>query len=287
MTEWRHFIKLNRERRIRGLALKKALQERSLHVYFQYWIAVTRVKMSVQQNVEMKLLIRVFRSWRNYSHKHHFLRQMQSHVSHHVNLRILEHAFMNMRLKAEYCTSLTEIAEEVLHNREQATMRAVIVLWKDRLNAVLASRCYKNILVIRVVRRWEKFIHRKQTEREHEKENWDKAIKLHNMFLCRKAILALKEEMAVVHQVKKKKQLICDRYAKIWKNKVDLSVTAVCLEQEFVQKRAWMKWRLQLAKVKSINQITRKFDHHTLSQVFKAWKKLCTPRMFQIPNLAV
>lgn len=48
----------NKERHIQGLVFKKALEQRRLRAALQYWVAVTRLKQSVQQNVETKLQIR-------------------------------------------------------------------------------------------------------------------------------------------------------------------------------------------------------------------------------------
>ncbi|GFS27385.1 hypothetical protein ElyMa_005264000 [Elysia marginata] len=58
LAEWRVFTKESKDRRIRGMALKKALQERSLHVYFRYWVTVARTSQSVQQSVEKRMLFR-------------------------------------------------------------------------------------------------------------------------------------------------------------------------------------------------------------------------------------
>ncbi|CAL1533553.1 unnamed protein product [Lymnaea stagnalis] len=274
LAEWRVFAKVNRERRIRGLALKKALQERSLHVYFQYWVAVTKVKLSVQQNVELKLQIRVFRAWRHYSHKLHHLRELQALMTRNVCTRILHNAFQNIRWRAEYCTSLHDMAERIVKDKELATMRAVVVMWKERINKLVSVRCYKHMLTIRVVKRWHRFVHKKCLDRKQDRDNWEKAVSFYNKILCKSAFSAMKLEVSVHHMVEKRSQRLCNKYAKMWKNKVDLCVTAIFLEQEFVQKRVWAKWRREYIKAYSTQKIVEQYEKQTLSQIFKAWRKL-------------
>uniref|UniRef100_A0A2C9LFF4 Sfi1 spindle body domain-containing protein n=1 Tax=Biomphalaria glabrata TaxID=6526 RepID=A0A2C9LFF4_BIOGL len=189
LQSWQWWAKISRERRIRGLALKKALQERSLHIYFQYWVVMTRVKQSVQQNVETKLQIRIFKAWHIYTRRTCRLRELEALMSHRVNTRLLHNAFITLRWRAEYCTSLNEMADKVVHDREMATMRAVLVLWKERINNIQAKRCYRLLLTVRVVKRWHKFVTSRRLEHQRDEDNWSKAVRFYNKKLCKSVLV--------------------------------------------------------------------------------------------------
>ncbi|KAI8795384.1 SFI1 [Biomphalaria glabrata] len=275
LMEWKAWTKVSRERRIRGLALKKALQERSLHIYFQYWVVMTRVKQSVQQNVETKLQIRIFKAWRIYTRRTCRLREMEALMSHRVNTRLLHNAFVTLRWRAEYCTSLNEMADKVVHDREMATMRAVLVLWKERINNIQAKRCYRLLLTVRVVKRWHKFVTSRRLEHQRDEDNWSKAIRFYNKKLCKSVLTALKQEVSVHKLVEQRRQRICERCAMKWKSRVDLTITAVEMEREFNLRRFWSKWRTEYIRCSSVNSLCNQYDKHTLRQIFKAWQKLC------------
>ncbi|KAH9508769.1 hypothetical protein Btru_049865 [Bulinus truncatus] len=284
LTEWKSWTRTSRERRIRGLALKKALQERNLHVYFQYWVAMTKVKLSVQQGLEIKLQIRVFRAWCAYTRQTNRLRELRAHMAHKVNMRIIQNTFMIMRWRAEYCTSLNEMADKVIHDREVATMRAVLVMWKDRLNSIEAVRCYQHILTVRVVKRWHKFVTNKYLEHQKEEDNWNKAVRFYNKFLCKSVLTSLKQEVTVHKLIERRRQRICENCAKMWKSRVDLTFTAIEMEREFYLRQFWSKWRTEYVKCSCTKNICNQYSRYSLKQIFKSWQKLCLKPSVVIPQ---
>ncbi|XP_012940005.1 uncharacterized protein LOC101864695 [Aplysia californica] len=277
-SEWRVCAKVNKERRIRGLALKKALQERSLHVYFQYWSALTLVKRSVQHNVETRIQIRVLREWHMYTRNTRYLRQLQAHMTKKVNTRVLHSAFSNMRWKAEYCVGLAEMADKMAGDRRRATMQAVMVVWRDRLDNIMAARCYGQLLVVRVARQWRRFVQAKKRQRQKEQEQWDAAVSCHSKTLRMKVMAALKTEVCVARMAQKRRQRLCDKYAVVWKTRVDREITAQCLEREFLYRQAWSRWRVEFSRRKAADKICGQDDRHSMSQTFKAWRRLTRPQ---------
>ena len=104
-------------------------------------------------------------------------------MTYRVNRRIIKNSFSTMRSKADYCTGLAEMAEEMVASRRRSTLQAAMTRWRDRHDVILAARCYGHFLVVRVARQWRKFVQRRKEQRQMDLDQWNSAVKCHQRSL--------------------------------------------------------------------------------------------------------
>ncbi|XP_041377399.1 uncharacterized protein LOC121389816 [Gigantopelta aegis] len=275
LEEWSQWSKASKERRIRGLALQKALAERTLHTYFKYWLGLTQVQQSLRTHVGLKIQTRVLQAWHSYVQRRRQLTDIQNIMTQKVNLRIMTSTFMNMRCQFDYCQGLNDIALKVTNNKNKDLLRKKLRLWQARLDAILASRCYGKFLAVRVVRRWRKFVKKRVDERQMEKHHTELAIRHYNNKICKLAISALYNQVLESRQRKHHGERMAMKYAKLWKHHVDLEYTARCVNEDRLYQKSWLFWRLEFTRRKAAKTVDSYSRRQLLTQVFSAWHRVC------------
>ncbi|XP_046547508.1 uncharacterized protein LOC124257486 [Haliotis rubra] len=288
VQEWRAWTKGARERRIRGLALQKALQERVLTVYYKYWVELTRVRQMVQSHSHLKLQLRIVQAWHLYTQRQRTLVHLHSFLTNKVNHRLTQSAFLTMRCRMDYCQGLTDMAASLRDGRDQRLMRDALRTWQTRLDNKMAARCYGKFLVVRTVRKWRRFVRQRKEERRIEREKMEMAAKHYNKKLCRMALRGLHNELHVKHQQQRRQNRLVDKYARQWKRQTDLAYTARCVEEERLYSRMWNVWRVAFSRRRAADHIGTFDRRHLISRVFSAWrcltvKKPSTQRLSSIP----
>ncbi|XP_071111904.1 uncharacterized protein [Haliotis cracherodii] len=288
VQEWRTWTRGARERRIRGLALQKALQERVLTVYFKYWTELTRVRQMVQSHSHLKLQLRIVQAWHLYTQRQRTLVHLHSFLANKVNHRIAQSAFLTLRCRLDYCQGLTDMAASLQDDRDQRLMRDALRTWQTRLNNKMAARCYGKLLVVRTVRKWRSFVQQRKEERRMEREKMEKAARHYNKKLCRLALRGLQNELHVKHQQHRRQERLAAKYARQWKRQTDLAYTARCVERERLYSQMWSVWRVAFSRRRAANHIGTYDRRHLMSRVFSAWrgltvKKPSTQRSSSIP----
>lgn len=273
LAEWRVFTKESKDRRIRGMALKKALQERSLHVYFRYWINTTRTSQSIQRSVEQRILFRILRGWRDQARSQKHLRNLYSRFRYHVETRILQSAFQTLRWRADYCAGLQDTVTEVIKDKERATLKAVLTVWRDRVDNILADRFYVHLVMVRTARQWQSFVARTKLRRLTDAQNLAMATRHHSLTLCRKFFKALKTEVSVSTLAQRHRVRLCYKYARMWKTKVDYVVTARTMERELATLKAWTRWRICYSQRCAAHEMVSKERNYLLNLIFTEWRK--------------
>ncbi|RUS91046.1 hypothetical protein EGW08_001174, partial [Elysia chlorotica] len=149
------------------------------------------------QSLEKRILFRVLRGWREQASSQKYLRNLYSHFRHQTETRMLQNAFQNLRWRADYCAGLQDTMLAVVRDKERATVKAVLTVWRDRLDNILAARFYVHILTVRTARQWHRFVVRKNLQRQTDAQNEALAIRHHNLSLCRVVISSLRTEVTV------------------------------------------------------------------------------------------
>ncbi|ESO99393.1 hypothetical protein LOTGIDRAFT_231057 [Lottia gigantea] len=272
--EWITWAKAKKERRLRGLALQRALQERTQHVYFKLWLGYTKLNQTVKQHFNVKLQIRSLEAWHVYTQKKKKLDANYFVMTARVRHNILLKTFSFLRNRFDYCQALQETAQKIHEDQNKAIQRHSLLLWHNRLDRIMSARCYGKFLAWRVARQWRNFVCRKQVERQKEAEQEGMAIKHYNKHLCKMVFNVMKMERCINIYKEKRKDRIVKQYARLWKWKVDLLYTARLVDSERMIKEFWRKWRIEYRRKQTVDKVTSFHQKQLLSQVFLSWKSL-------------
>ncbi|GFS27389.1 hypothetical protein ElyMa_005264400 [Elysia marginata] len=102
--------------------------------------------------------------------------------------------------------------------------------------------------MVRTARQWQRFVLKRKLCRQTDAENLAMAVRHHERSLSRKTFRAIKTEVAVSKLAQKHRILLCYKYARMWKAKVDYSVTARAVDRENAVRRVWLCWRIEYKK---------------------------------------
>ncbi|XP_076085843.1 uncharacterized protein LOC143056610 isoform X2 [Mytilus galloprovincialis] len=269
---WHTFTQKSKRRLEVCAAYKEALSQRHVKSYFVYWVNMHRAQKSVEGHFHLKLQIQVLRSWRDYTRRQLHLKRLGAIMTCKVNKRMVSDVWMSMKCQFDYYNSLTETAEKIAEQKDIECVHSALHVWRERLNRVIARRCYHLLLARRGVRKWGQFVARKKMERKIDEEKMDKAVKHHNRKICSIAMEAWLDEMKVVHHIQYRKKKLLNKFGSLWKYRVDLIYTAKCVESENLMKSAWRRWRVEYAKTMPLTKIDNFETKHLKSTVFYAWK---------------
>ncbi|KAL8601441.1 hypothetical protein ACOMHN_042445 [Nucella lapillus] len=285
LRAWQVFAKGSKERRIRALALQHALQERNLRVYFLYWRQMSLRVRSLQNNVEMRLQLRVLQAWSYVTRRCCSQRRLGEKFARLRQGRTLTAAFYTLRTRLDYCQGLREMAAHMCARRDRVLARRAVQRWKDGVDNRTAQRFYRRLLCVRTARTWLTFVMRVQAERRQEFEQTCRAVEHHNKTLCHVVLEAMKQEVKVKRQLQRRRQRIVCKFATSWKHITDLSVTAVIVEEERLYAHYWRRWRLVFVRCQAANRDVLLHRRQLLSQVFTSWHSLCpSRRVIDVPN---
>ncbi|XP_076472769.1 uncharacterized protein LOC143302115 [Babylonia areolata] len=280
LQAWHLFARGSKERRIRGLALQHALQERNMRVYFLYWRQMSVRVRSLQNNVEVRLQLRVLQAWSYATRRRCSQRRLGEKFARLRQERLLAASFYSLRTRFDYCQGLRDMADSMCARRDRLTALQAMQRWKDALDNVMAQRFYQRLVSVRTARTWLRYVMRVKAERKREEEQRCKAVAHHNKTLCRSVIEGLKQEVKVKRQLQRRQQRIAIKFAGSWKRIADLSVTAALMEEERLYGRYWRCWRLAFVRTQAASKDTALCRRQLLSQVFTSWHSLCPSRRF-------
>ncbi|XP_056013251.1 uncharacterized protein LOC125646673 isoform X4 [Ostrea edulis] len=294
-SEWHVFASESKQRRVNCAVYQRALEQRTVKSYFKYWNSLTQVQNDIKKHCDLKLQIRVLREWHIYAHRRHQLATLGSLLTKHVQTNTLKRAWYTIKVQADYCQNLNETASKVLMEKNRQCMRQALSIWWERLNRIVAGRCYHHLLARRTVRQWRLFVEKKKEEREIERLKNEAATRHHNKHVCKLAFRALHNEVKVKHQLQRHKLRLQKKYGGIWKHRVDLMYTAKCVEEERLLLQSWNIWRIAFSRHRATDKVTAYNDRQILSQAFLAWKEVCFERIdkvrksvqFYVPSLEV
>ncbi|XP_050412633.1 uncharacterized protein LOC126827382 [Patella vulgata] len=273
-TEWHLWATGVKERRIRALALKKALEERSLHLYFKLWKGKTQVNQSVQQHYNTRLQIKMLHSWHIHAQKKKTLQANYILMTAKVRRNKISKTFHLLRNRFDYCQGLNEIASRIQVERKQASQRQSLLIWHNKLDHIMSQRCYGKFLAWRVARQWRNFVCSKKAQRQKEADQEELAIKHYNNLLCKMVFEAMKTERCVTQQKERHKERLVNKYGRLWKWKVDLAYTAKCVRNERLIKKFWLNWRVEYSERKAATKVQSFYKRQLLAQVFTSWRNL-------------
>uniref|UniRef100_K1R776 Sfi1 spindle body domain-containing protein n=1 Tax=Magallana gigas TaxID=29159 RepID=K1R776_MAGGI len=228
-SEWHTFASESKQRRQSCAVYQRALEQRNLKSYFSYWFSLTQVQNDIKKHCHLKLQIRVLREWHIYAQRRRQLATLGSLLKKHVETNVLRRAWYTMKVQADYCQNLSETANKVLMEKNVRCVQRALSVWREQLNRIVAGRCYHHLLARRTARQWRGFVERKKEEREIERQKNEKAITHHNKHLCKLAFRALHNEVKVKLQLERHKLRLQVKYGGIWKHRVDLMYTAICV----------------------------------------------------------
>ncbi|KAK3104624.1 hypothetical protein FSP39_006445 [Pinctada imbricata] len=280
-TEWRTFAAASRERKMICVVYVKAAEQRMVKSYFHYWSSLSQVQMDIRKHCDLKMQIRVLREWHHYAKRRRQLRVLGELMTQHVNQRILRNVWYTMRQQYYYYQSLNETATKIVHEKNRQLMTVALDRWHSHLNFVIAGHCYQHLLAVRVARQWSRFVAAQKAERKRQHDLNEMATRHYNKSVCVKAFRALHNEVKVKHQLQRHKNRLANKYGKLWKLRVDMMFTAICVESEKILLRAWSTWRVALSKVKATNRVASYNDKKIMTQVFIAWKGLVFKKLNQ------
>ncbi|XP_065934156.1 uncharacterized protein [Magallana gigas] len=281
-SEWHTFASESKQRRQSCAVYQRALEQRNLKSYFSYWFSLTQVQNDIKKHCHLKLQIRVLREWHIYARRRRQLATLGSLLKKHVETNVLRRAWYTMKVQADYCQNLSETANKVLMEKNMRCVQRALSVWREQLNRIVAGRCYHHLLARRTARQWRGFVERKKEEREIERQKNEKAIAHHNKHLCKLAFRALHNEVKVKLQLERHKLRLQVKYGGIWKHRVDLMYTAICVEEERLTEQSWNIWRIAFAKRKAARKVAAYNERQILSQVFLAWKEVCFDRIDKV-----
>ncbi|XP_062597363.1 uncharacterized protein LOC134258788 [Saccostrea cucullata] len=281
-SEWHVFASESKQRRHTCAVYQRALEQQSLKTYFKYWYSLTQVQNDIKKHCHLKLQIRVLKEWHMYAHRRRQLATLGTVLTKYIQMNTLKRTWYTMKTRADYCQNLNETANKVIMEKNQETMRLALSVWWERLNRIVAGRCYHHLLARRTVRQWRWFVEKKKEEREIERQKNEEAILHHNRHICKLAFRALHNEVKVKHQLQRHKLRIQIKYGNLWKHRVDLMYTAKCVEEERLLLQSWDTWRIAFAKRRAANKVTAYSDRQILSQAFLAWKEVCFERIEKV-----
>ncbi|KAK6176846.1 hypothetical protein SNE40_015071 [Patella caerulea] len=273
-TEWHLWATGVKERRIRALALKKALEERSLHLYFKLWKGKTQVNQSVQQRYNTRLQIKMLHSWHIHAQKKKTLQANYILMVAKVRRNTISKTFHILRNRFDYCQGLNEIASRIQIERKQASQRQSLLIWHNKLDHIMSQRCYGKFLAWRVARQWRNFVCSKKAQRQKEADQEELAIKHYNNLLCKMVFEIMKTERCVTQQKERHKERLVNKYGRLWKWKVDLSYTAKFVRNERLVKKFWLNWRVEYSERKAATKVQSFYKRQLLAQVFTSWRNL-------------
>ncbi|KAK7094246.1 hypothetical protein V1264_007892 [Littorina saxatilis] len=272
---WQVYAKASKERRIRGLALQRALRERNLRLYFVYWRHLSVRVRSLQNNVEQRLQLRVLQAWSYIVRRRCSQRRMGEKFARLRQHRQVVSAFAVLRSRFDYCQALRETADSMCAKRDRNLASLAMERWKDALDNVIAKRFYVRLLSIRTARTWLRFVDRVKRERQHDAEQLSKAVKYHDRHICHTVLAALKQEVKVTQQLQRRRLRLVIKVATGWKRITDMAVTAVVVEEERLYAGYWRAWRLAWVRRQAANKDAALHRRQVLSQAFISWRSLC------------
>ncbi|XP_060083146.1 uncharacterized protein LOC132562420 [Ylistrum balloti] len=277
-VEWRTFTAEAKTRRAKCAVFQQARQQRSVTVQFLYWVHVTRVRRSIHNHFNLKLQIRVLRSWAVEARRRRKLKLLSEVMTARVNRRVVISAWYTMREHFDYYQSLTDMCNKVVKDKDLGCLRHALVKWRERLNRVIAGHCYHHMLARRGVRMWRRFVYLRKQERQHQQDQEKKAVRHHNRHISRMVLYAWHSEILIVHQIQRHNDRLSQKYGRLWKLRVDMMYTAKILEKENLYKICWRQWRVQFAQQLAVKRMYNYNKKHLLAQVFLAWKNVSLKR---------
>ncbi|XP_045163017.2 uncharacterized protein LOC123527556 isoform X2 [Mercenaria mercenaria] len=271
--------------RQRREALKRYTVKKEQHtqkVFFLYWYNVAKARKSIRGHANLKIQLTVFKSWLVYTRKKNNLRRLESAFTRKRNLRILQNHWYLVKTRFDYCVELSSMANRVIHDKNTTLMTQALQHWAFRLKIVIADECHEHILAKRTASRWRQFVMRKRQERQHMKEQMEKAVKFYNKQLCNKVYRSWFNEVLATRQVEKRKTRLCRKYGQLWKHKTDMAYTAKCVRKENLCAAAWRIWHLEFVRRKTIRKVEAFEKKQQLTMIFISWKNLCKKRARKI-----
>ncbi|XP_052225286.1 uncharacterized protein LOC127840885 isoform X16 [Dreissena polymorpha] len=251
--------------RVRRESLVAYQSRKSFHIqqaYFLYWFNVAKARKSIRGHANLKIQLNVFKSWLLYTRKKNNLRRLEKTFTRKRNERILSDHWYLVKTRYDYCVELGEMAGRVIHEKNMLLMRQALSHWDFRLKIVIADEYHEHALAKRTATRWRQFVARRRQEREHTARQTERALRFYNKQLCNKAYQSWYNEVLATRHAKRRRQKLCNKYALVWKHKVDMVFTAKCLYNEKLLSEAWRRWHLEFVRYKAIRKVEA-FDKKT------------------------
>ncbi|XP_060563783.1 uncharacterized protein LOC132723125 isoform X2 [Ruditapes philippinarum] len=257
-------------------------EKQTQKVFFLYWYNVAKARKSIRGHANLKMQLTVFKSWLVYTRKKNNLRRLESAFTRKRNQGILQNHWYLVKTRFDYCVELSSMANRVIHEKNTTLMNQALQHWAFRLKIVIADECHEHILAKRTANRWRHFVLRRRQERQHMKEQTEKAVKFYNKHLCNKVYKSWFNEVLATRQAEKRKARLCRKYGLMWKHKTDMVYTAKCVRNENLCMSAWRVWHLEFVRRKTIKKVEAFEKKQQLTMVFVSWKNLCKKRSRKI-----